>query len=189
MARQGLAHLVFTDDERFTVADKEDGEPPPLAPLEGPPTAVSGEEVGEETIRFRTSRPGQPVLIKVSYHPRWRAEGADGPYLVSPALMMVVPRQTEVRLVYARTASDDVGLALTIATMLVLALWARVAPRLAALAGRVAAPATAPGRAGFIDACDLPPAGGRRWGGLIPAAVLLLLALSRWIASAPTAPS
>jgi hypothetical protein len=183
------AHLVFTDDERFTVADKEDGEPPPLVPLQGPPAAISGEEVGAETIHFRTSRPGQPVLIKFSYHPRWRAEGADGPYLVSPALMMVVPRQAEVRLVYARTASDYVGLALTIATTLGLALRARLAPRLAALAGRTTAPASAPGRVGFIDACDLPPAPGRRWGGLIPAAVLLLLVLSRLVASAPAPPS
>jgi len=183
------AHLVFTDDPSFTVTDKEDGEPPPRVPLEGPSAAISGEEVRAETLRFRTSRPGQPILIKVSYHPRWRAEGADGPYLVSPALMMVVPRQADVRLVYAHTASDHVGLALTLATALGLALRARVVPWLAALAGRVAAPASAPVRAGFIDACDLPPARGRRWGGLIPAAVLLLLILSRFIASAPTAPS
>jgi hypothetical protein len=179
-------HLVFTDDARFRAIEEGDAEPPRV-PLDGPPAAISDEDVGAESIRFRTSRPGQPVLIKVSYHPRWRAEGADGPYPVSPALMMVVPRQAEVRLVYARTVSDHLGLALTIATALVLLLRARVAPRLAARFGRRAAPAAMPGRVGFVDACDLPPARNRRWGGLVPAAILLLLALSRLVASAPAA--
>ena len=57
----------------------------------------------------RTAR-AIPLLVKVSYHPRWRAEGAHGPYLVSPALMLVVPRQETVRLVYARTGADRAGL-------------------------------------------------------------------------------
>jgi hypothetical protein len=133
-------------------------------------------------IAFRTNRPGHPVLVKVSYHPRWRAEGADGPYLVSPALMMVVPRQADVRLVYGRTLSDHAGLALTVLTALALAFHRRLSPRLLALAGRVAAPA--PERVGFIDACDLPPSQARRWGGLVPAALLLLLVLSRLVIAA-----
>jgi hypothetical protein len=172
------AHLVFTDDERFGPVTGDGGASPPLRALD-PGTEITGEEIGPETIAFRTSRPGHPVLVKVSYHPRWRVEGGDGPYLVSPALMMVVPRQEEVRLSYGRTASDHVGLALSVLTVLALALWSRLAPRVLALAGRPLAPATA--RVGFIDACDLPPARVRRWGGLVPAAVLLLLALSRLV--------
>jgi len=174
------AHLVFTDDARFAPAAP--GAPTPLVPL--PPGArISGEEIRPELIAFRTNRPGHPVLVKVSYHPRWRAEGADGPYLVSPALMMVVPRQPDVRLVYARTLSDHAGLALTVLTALALAFHRRLSPRLLALAGRVAAPA--PARVGFIDACDLPPSPARRWGGLVPAALLLLLVLSRLVIAAP----
>ena len=65
-----------------------------------------------------TSRPGHPLLVKISYHPRWRAEGADGPYLVSPGLMMVVPRQAEVRLTYAaRTWADHLGRTVGLATL------------------------------------------------------------------------
>jgi hypothetical protein len=172
----GPAHLVFSDDRRFGVAAGSGLDVMPLVSLE-PGAEISGEEVGRETIAFRTSRPGHPVLVKVSYPPRWRAEGADGPYLVSPALMMVVPRQAEVRLVYGRTWSDHVGLGLTVLTVLALALPRRLFPRLLALAGR-AAPSP-PARVGFVDACDLPPAGTRRWGGLVPAALLLLLVLSR----------
>ena len=70
------AHLVFTDDTRFTPA--AEGAASPLVAL--PPGAqISAEEVGAETIAFRTNRPGHPVLIRVSYHPRWRVEGAEGP--------------------------------------------------------------------------------------------------------------
>ena len=68
-----------------------------------------------ESIRITTSRPGHPLLVKVSYHPRWRAEGADGPYLASPGFMLIVPRQREVRLAYAaRTGSDHAGLGLAV---------------------------------------------------------------------------
>jgi hypothetical protein len=170
------AHLVFTDDARFGAAGE--GADVPLLPLP-PGTQISEDDVGAETIAFRTNRPGHPVLLKVSYHPRWRADGADGPYLVSPALMMVVPRQAQVRLVYGRTASDHAGLALTVLTALSLAFHRRLSPRLLALAGRMTAPA--PARVGFIDACDLPAVRVRRWGGLVPAALLLLLVLSRLV--------
>ncbi len=105
------ALLVFTDDERFDVVAADAWTPPPEVSLAG------GVEVTEtfepESIRITTSRPGHPLLVKVSYHPRWRAEGAFGPYVASPGLMLVVPFQREVRLVYAaRTWSDWLGLAL-----------------------------------------------------------------------------
>ena len=34
---------------------------------------------------------GVPVLVKISYFPRWHATGATGPYRVSPNLMVVIP--------------------------------------------------------------------------------------------------
>ena len=107
------AVLVFTGDPRFDVVATDPWAPPPEVPLPG------GVEVTEtldaESIRITTSRPGHPLLVKVSYHPRWRAEGADGPYLGSPGFMLVVPRQRELRLVYAaRTWSDYAGLGLAV---------------------------------------------------------------------------
>ena len=115
------ALLVFTpdddDDERFEVELPNPWAPPPEVPLPG---GVEIEATLEaEEIHIRTSRPGHPLLVKVSYHPRWRAEGADGPYLASPGLMIVVPRRSEVRLHYAgRAWPDALGLALGFGTLL-----------------------------------------------------------------------
>jgi hypothetical protein len=105
------AVLVFTDDPRFDVAAADPWAPPPERPLPSGVEVTS--EIGAEEIRITTSRPGHPLLVKVSYHPRWRAEGASGPYLASPGFMLIVPSKREVRLAYAtRTWADHAGLAL-----------------------------------------------------------------------------
>jgi hypothetical protein len=52
----------------------------------------------EEEIEIETSEIGRPLLIKVSYHPNWRVEGADRVYLVSPSFMLVFPNSRKVRL-------------------------------------------------------------------------------------------
>ncbi len=114
------ALLVFTDDPRFTRVSVDAWAPPPEAPLPGGVAVTANVE--PEEIRITTSRPGHPLLVKVSYHPRWRAEGADGPYLASPGFMLLVPRQRDVRLTYAaRTWSDWLGLGLAAGA---LAAWA-----------------------------------------------------------------
>jgi hypothetical protein len=103
-AEPNRAVLVFTDDPRFDVATTDAWAPPPEKAL--PSGVEATAKIGAEEIRITTTRPGHPLLVKVSYHPRWRAEGASGPYLVSPGLMMIVPSQAEVRLTYtARTWS------------------------------------------------------------------------------------
>ena len=109
------ALLVFTDDPRFEPA-ADTWTPPPERPLPGGVRVQA--RVEAETVRIETSRPGHPLLVKISYHPRWRAEGALGPYLVSPGLMLVVPTQERVTLTYAaRTWADRVGLASFLATL------------------------------------------------------------------------
>jgi hypothetical protein len=170
------AHLVFTDDPRFTAVEEDEWLAPPLRPLAGDVHVSS--QVEAERIRIRTDRPGHPLLVKVSYHPRWRAVGADGPYLVSPALMMIVPRGTEAELVYGRTASDFVGLALTLAGLAVVAIEALRRRRVpVAVVSSSAGPA-------FRDSCDLPPPT-RRWGLVVPTSLLVLLFAARGLAWLP----
>jgi hypothetical protein len=100
----------------------------PRRPL--PEVEVTGIRSGEDWVRFRVSRPGVPVLVKVSYFPNWRVEGAKGPWRVSPNLMVVVPTGSDVSLRYGRTPVDWAGIALSalgLAGLLALARW-RLAP-------------------------------------------------------------
>lgn len=153
------ALVAFTDDPRFPEA--ADAVRPPEVPLEG--GVVVQSVLGPESVAITTSRIGHPLLVKVSYHPRWRAEGADGPFLVTPGLMLVIPTRTEVRLVYGRALADHLGLALTLAAGGLLGghCWLR---------RRTQAPN------------ELAPGGrGRRWGGVIPAGLLALLVAARFI--------
>jgi hypothetical protein len=68
----------------------------------------------DDAITFSTTAIGEPHWIKTSYFPNWKAEGADGPYVASPSMMMVVPTQSNVRLSYERTWAEWLGLGLTL---------------------------------------------------------------------------
>jgi hypothetical protein len=61
-------------------------------------TEVSNVVRREGSISFDVSVPGVPVLVRESYFPTWKVDGADGPYRVAPNWMVVVPRETSVRL-------------------------------------------------------------------------------------------
>jgi len=174
------APLVFTDDARFPVTEEDEWLSPPEVPLPGGVEATA--VVADESIVVSTSRVGHPLLVKVSYHPRWRADGADGPYLVSPALMLIVPRQPKVTLSYARTRADGMGLALTAAAVL----GGRVAAGRRWLARR--RPQPAPEMAPIpLDACTV-PAPTRRWGAVVPAGILAACLLARVWTLRPSAP-
>jgi hypothetical protein len=164
-------HLVFTDDPKFGLVEKDEYLPPPQVPL--PAGAEVKAVVEDERITITTNRPGHPLLVKVSYHPRWRADGADGPYLVSPALMMVVPRETTVRLVYAgRAWSDWLGLALSAGTLAFIVI-VGVSSRRRRGVPQAEEPVV------VLMPCESTPPPGRRWGGLVPGLLLLTLALVR----------
>ena len=74
-----------------------------------PKVTVTHVKVGLQSISFHVSRVGVPMLVKISYYPRWHVSGATGPYRVSPNLMAVVPTSKDVSLVYGSTPSYTVG--------------------------------------------------------------------------------
>jgi hypothetical protein len=74
-----------------------------------PHVVVSHVTQGTSSISFHVSRVGVPVLVKISYYPRWHATGATGPYRVSPNLMVVVPTSTTVSLTYGASAAVTGG--------------------------------------------------------------------------------
>ena len=86
---------------------------PPRRPVQ--PALVSRVRTGTDRISFDVDRPGAPVLVKASYFPNWRASGAEGPYRVTPNLMVVVPTADHVELRYAVGPVERAGWVLSLA--------------------------------------------------------------------------
>ena len=101
---------------------------------------VSNIVLENDRIAFDTTAVGVPHLIKVSYFPNWEAKGADGPYRAAPSLMVVVPTQEHVEIVFADTRAEIAGKALTAAAILGLLAWAVVRRRRHAGSASAAAP-------------------------------------------------
>lgn len=62
-----------------------------------------------ETMTIHTSCPNIPHLVKIAYNPGWKATNADGPYLISPAYMLIVPRENDVRLDFDVSGPKKLG--------------------------------------------------------------------------------
>jgi hypothetical protein len=95
-----------------------------------PPTAVRRARVSnirsdDDGVSFDVDRPGTPVVVRTSYFPNWKAEGADGPWRVTPNLMVVVPTSEHVELRYGWTALDLGAWMLTIVGIIATAWVAR----------------------------------------------------------------
>src|SRR5581483_10089569 len=118
----GPAMTWYTDPSRWNVylaaggpsswARIEDGQAPPVQPV--PQATVTGVRTGTDSIDFDVDRTGTPILVKTSYFPNWRADGADGPWRVTPNLMVVVPTANHVHLHYATTPVEYTAYAMTV---------------------------------------------------------------------------
>ncbi len=82
--------------------------------LEKPlPGVVQEEEFTDRMIRFKTGALHRPHLIKCSYFPNWKVEGAERIYHVTPNFMLVYPEREEVTIYYGSLMSDTIGRLLT----------------------------------------------------------------------------
>ncbi|HEX4820531.1 MAG TPA: hypothetical protein VFV00_10015 [Acidimicrobiales bacterium] len=89
----------------------KDGETPPARPL--PKVEVTNIKTANDTIDFDVDQVGTPVLVRTSYFPNWKVDGADGPYRVTPNLMVVVPTSNHVHLHYGNTGVEYLAWLLT----------------------------------------------------------------------------
>jgi len=89
---------------------------PPRVPVH--PAQISDIVTTDDRITFnvdpQTVADGSPVLVKTSYFPNWQAIGANGPWRVTPNLMVVVPTSTHVELHYGFTPVDNAGRLLSV---------------------------------------------------------------------------
>jgi uncharacterized membrane protein len=100
----------------------------PNVPIETPEDAVSDIVIENHRISFTTTAVGVPHLVKVSYFPNWRAQGADGPWRATPSLMVVVPTSEDVVLEFEDTWAENGGKIATVVGLVVLlgaVLWRR----------------------------------------------------------------
>lgn len=86
-----------------------------LTPVPLEPVVVSNVNIGEESVRFSVDKVGVPVLIRVSYFPNWKVDGAKGPYRVAPNMMVVIPTSTDVNMHYGWNMLDYVAYLLSFA--------------------------------------------------------------------------
>jgi len=86
------------------------------------------EEVRDDEVLINTTCIGKPLLVKISYFPNWKVEGAEKIYLASPAFMLIYPTAEHVRLYYGQTTSNLIGwiLTATAAAIIAYALSARL---------------------------------------------------------------
>ncbi|MGD0054537.1 MAG: hypothetical protein ABSC34_03765 [Acidimicrobiales bacterium] len=120
-----------------------------------PALKVSDVVVHSQAISFHVSRVGVPVVVKISYYPRWHAVGATGPYRVSPNLMAVVPTSKDVSLVYGSTAAnvwgDRVSQLTALAGLVTIAAFVRRRRRRTAREALQSPPASADVRLGALE--------------------------------------
>jgi hypothetical protein len=90
----------------------QDQEWPATAPVTGGDIRIL--DMDRERLVFETAAVGQPHLIRMSYHPKWKSVGGEPVYLAEPAFMLVVPGQSRIELRYALTTADHVGIGLTL---------------------------------------------------------------------------
>jgi hypothetical protein len=103
-----------------------EGEVPSATPTT--PVAVTNIVEGTDTLSFDVTRPGTPVLVKVSYFPNWKVDGAKGPWRVGPNLMVVIPTETSVSMHYGTTPVQYGSWAITLGGLIALVFLFRAAP-------------------------------------------------------------
>lgn len=93
-----------------------------------PPVEVTNVRETDNSVAFRVSSVGVPVVVKSSYYPAWKAHGAKGPWRLTPNLMVVVPTERNVTLNFERTRLEWLGIAVSLIGIVGLVLLIRWRP-------------------------------------------------------------
>lgn len=93
-----------------------------------PAVQISDFKRGQDSVSFKVDKVGVPVLVRVSFFPNWKVDGAEGPYRAAPNMMVVIPTDNEVRLHYSSSMIDKVAYLLTLIGIVVVVYWWRRGP-------------------------------------------------------------
>jgi hypothetical protein len=84
----------------------------PREPLPSPPTIV--ERLETDRITLSGLKPGHPILIRISYHPRWQSRTGERVWLAAPSFMLVIPESERLELYYGGGPPVTVGRVFTV---------------------------------------------------------------------------
>ena len=62
--------------------------------------------IDNNLITFKTNKPNQLHLIKVSYFPNWKITSGEGPFRISPSFMAVIPYSENVELKFKKSSIE-----------------------------------------------------------------------------------
>tara|TARA_Y100000591_G_scaffold174534_1_gene150754 strand:- start:1128 stop:3302 length:2175 start_codon:yes stop_codon:yes gene_type:complete len=93
------AYKSFKDESNFKIIENYDTS---LADPSDQNTEllISDLNIQNNSITFKTNKPNQLHLIKVSYFPNWKITNGYGPFRISPSFMAVVPSDEFVEIIF-----------------------------------------------------------------------------------------
>ncbi len=115
--RQFLVDFPYRQRHVYLAADERLPENTP----DQTPGHVEVKAFTRERFVFETDRPGQPHLIRMTYHPRWTSKGGEAIYLTEPSFMLIYPRTSTVELVYGWSWGGRIGITFSLLGLLMLA--------------------------------------------------------------------
>ncbi len=89
------------------------------------PVTVGEVVEDDHELSFSVDTVGVPVAVRSSYFPNWTAEGADGPYRVTPNTMVVIPTRNDVTLTFERSGTDWLAMVLSVVGLILAVVLAR----------------------------------------------------------------
>ena len=78
---------------------------------------ISDLNIQNELITFKTNKPNQLHLIKVSYFPNWKIKNGYGPFRISPSFMAVIPKDEFVEIKFESSKTERALNLLSILTL------------------------------------------------------------------------
>ena len=78
---------------------------------------ISDLNIQNELITFKTNKPNQLHLIKVSYFPNWKIKNGYGPFRISPSFMAVIPKDEFVEIKFESSNTEKALNLLSILTL------------------------------------------------------------------------
>lgn len=111
--------IIFEDSAVAGLEPLENETSPPRKPLNN--VCDITEKVMNEEIRFETSCPGKPHIIKITYNPSWASDNGDKIYLSTPSFMLMFPVKKSNVIRFRQTQLETLSSLITAAGIFVLA--------------------------------------------------------------------